>query len=583
MKKICIFLLIMTLFLAGCAAENHTAVPVSILEGEDFTVENNGQWIQPGEDAVFFLTAAPGMAVGSTDYDGEYRVDMIDGKLRLTLEKIRYPVQAKIRLTENFAAIVYDPNGGEGEPVTELYDLSIHIRPNTETDLFARQGYTLTGWNTAPDGTGTRVGLGSRTDADNLGLTLYAQWEKWNSESDFTWTEGVGITITGFSGSGETIVIPGIIDGKPVTGIAHGAFRGSEAKRVILPGSVERVAAGAFDSCELESVVLFDTIVEIHNDSFRNCPELKTVYINAAEAPYGYRYRKESCYADKMDLLIRAAGERKLLCYGGCSMWYNLDGQMLADALNGEYTVINLGLNGLANSAVQMQILAAFLEEGDILFHTPELASATQMMHRLSMNEKDDVFWCGVENNYDLLSLVDVQSIPGLLDSFCTYLERKEERADQDERYLDSQGRHYLDGWGCIPFERTETAQRLSDPVSLDPDVISDGAMAALKTYYDRFQAQGVRVYVGYACVNLDALPEDQRENGPLVDARFRAAVEAMDGPVLISALSDYLYRNEAFYDTNYHLLSARARENTTLWIRDLLAAMASDGLEVSR
>ena len=581
MKKSCVFLLIFALFLAGCSTENRTAVPVSILEGEGFTVENNGLWVEPGEDAVFLLTLPEGYAVGSTDYDGDYRVDVIGGKFRLTLKNIRYPERIRISLTTDFAAITYRPNGGDGVEITELYDLSIHSRPNTATDLFTREGHTLTGWNTEPDGSGTRIGLGSRVTADNRGITLYAQWAEWNPESDFRWTEGTGITITGFSGTGDTVVIPETITGKTVTGIAHQAFVGCQAKQVILPRSVERVAEGAFRDCTLESVVLFDSIVEIHNDSFRDCRNLKRVYINAAEPPFGYSHRKESVYADKLDLLISAAGEKKLICYGGCSMWYNLDGHMLQEALNGAYTVINLGLNGLANSAVQMQILLPFLEEGDILFHTPELASSTQMMRRLTMNEKDDVFWCGVENNYDLLTNVDVQSVPGLLDSFCTWLERKNGTAEYADQYLDSHGRTYLDQWGCIPFERTETAQMLSDPVSLDPDCIDGEAMAVLKGYYDRFQEKGVRVYVGWACVNLDALPEEQQGNAEQIHTLFREAVEKMDGPVLISGLTDYLYRNGDFYDTNYHLLSDAARRNTELWIRDLKRQMELDGLGV--
>lgn len=581
MKRTGVFLLILTFFLCGCAGENHTAVPVSVLEGEGFTVENNGQWVEPGENVEFLLTVPEGMSVGGADYDGEYAVGMTGGKIRLTLKDIRYPTRVRVNLTTHFSAITYHPNGGEGEAVTELYDRSVHTRPNTATELFTREGFTLTGWNTEPDGSGTRIGLGSRADADNLGISLYAQWAPWNPEPDFQWTEGAGITITGFSGSGETVVIPETIEGHPVTGIAHRAFVDSEAKTIILPKTMERIAAGAFDSCAVESVVLFDSIAELHNDSFRDCPNLKTVYINAIEPPYGYSYRKESAYADKLDLLIRAAGEKKLVCYGGCSMWYNLDGRMLEEALNGEYTVINLGLNGLANSAVQMQVMLPYLEEGDILFHTPELASATQMMRRLTMNEKDDVFWCGMENNYDLLAAVDVQSVPGLLDSFCTYLERKNKEAAYSGQYLDSQGRAYLDDWGCIPFARTETAPILSDPVTLDPACIDETAMAELEKCYDRFRQKNVRVYVGYACVNLDALPEEEQENAPVLHSLFREAVENMDGPVLISELTDYLYRNGDFYDTNYHLLSDVARENTMHWIRDLKRQMEADGLGV--
>ena len=52
--------------------------------------------------------------------------------------------------------------------------------------------------------------------------------------------------------------------------------------------------------------------------------------------------------------------------YGGCSMWYNLNGQTVQYAVGKEYTVINMGLNGTIDSSVQMQIIGAYLEAGDI-------------------------------------------------------------------------------------------------------------------------------------------------------------------------------------------------------------------------
>lgn len=576
MKRTILLLLIAAL-LCGCTATaGNTAVPVSILEGEGFTVENNGLWVEPGQDAVFLLSVEPGCTVGSVDYAGEFCTAVRDGKLELTLKAVAYPTRIGLELTQDYGLITYEPNGGRGEGTTLIYDLSVHLRPNTATALFEREGHTLTGWNTEPDGSGQRIGLGSRVTTDREGVTLYAQWEEWNPESDFTCSVGYGVTITGFHGSGDTVVIPETIGGKTVTGIAYGAFRDCTGKRLILPKTIRQVAQGAFQRCAFESVVLYDTIESISNSSFQDCSGPLTVYINAAEAPSGYASRKESCYADKLDLLIRAAGERKLVCYGGCAMWYNLDGVLLDAALGQDYRVINLGLNGMTNSALQMQIMLALMEEGDILFHAPELASDTQMMRRTYMNQSDDLLWCGLEYNYDLVSLVDVQSVPNLLDSLCGYLERKDKQTDYAACYLDSQGRSYWDEWGCIPFARTQTMEILSDPVSLDPDSVDKEAMAALKGYYDRFRELGVTVYVGYACVNLDALAEEERENAAVMDARFR---EALDGVTVISSLEDYLYTNKDFYDTNYHLLTEAAAENTALWLRDLLAQMERDGL----
>ena len=575
-------LLLLAVSFWGCARdETASAFPVCILEDERFRVENNGQWIKPGEDAVFYLTLEPGYAVAGTDHAGGHSACLKGQTVELRLTDIQYPARIRLRLTQNFTTVTYCANGGEGPEVTFSYDLSNHARPNTAigTDLFFRQGYTMTGWNTRPDGSGQRIGLGSRVTPDPTGVMLYAQWERWTPESDFEFTVGYGATITGYHGNGDKIVIPQTIQGHRVTGIGHQAFQNCRAGSLILPDTLCRVAQGAFQNCEFETVTLFDSIESISNDSFRECSRLRTVYINAAEEPYGYAYRKESCYADKVDMLIQAQGQKKLVFYGGCSVWYNLDGAQAEQALAGSRRVINMGLNGMANSLVQMQILGAFLEEGDILLHAPELSSKPQMMLRTAMDRDDDKLWCGLEYNYDLVSLVDFQTVAGLLDSFCQYLEQKEKASDYAAVYTDSRGNRYLDDWGGIPFERSETMEMLSDPVNLDPDYLQDRGMDTLKRLYAGYLEQGVRVYISYACVNMDAVAQDQRENGPLMDRLFRDAIAGMDGPVLISRLEDYLYQNSDFYDTNYHMRTEVAKRNTALWLRDLLAQMARDGL----
>lgn len=77
----------------------------------------------------------------------------------------------------------------------------------------------------------------------------------------------------------------------------------------------------------------------------------------------------------------------------------------------------------------------------------------------------------------------------------------------------------------------------------------------------------------------MDAVPEGQRGNVALMDGLLREAVGRMEGVALISSLEDYLYRTTDFFDTNYHLVSQAAKENTALWLRDLRAQMERDGV----
>lgn len=587
LKRFLLLLLGAALLFSGCsgaAAEERVLVVIEEIEG--CTIENNGQLVTPGEDAIFTLTFDYGLSLAGTDYDGKTRTETSKRTTTLTLTDVRYPTRVSLSLTRSYAEITYHANGGYAlhsveDAITKSYSLNNHTRPNTDTgtDLFAREGCTLVCWNTEADGSGTRVGLGSRVSVPAGTLDLYAQWAEWTDASCFTCTAGDSITITGYSGSADPIVIPEIIDGLDVTAIATGTFQNCDAQTIILPKSMDYVESGAFQDCAVQNLVLFDNIISIRDDSFTDCDALQTLYINAIESPFGYIYRKESCYADKVDLLINAQGKQKLVFYGGCSMWYNLDGFLVLQALGEDYAIINMGLNGTVNSLVQMQIMGVFLESGDILLHTPELSSRQQLLTNTDMRDTDKSLWSGIENNYDLSTYVNLTTLGGVFDSLCSYLDRKDGRTTYTQYYTDDQEHSFQDPLGCIPFVRTQTEDELEDNVYLDPRRIDESSMARLKSYYDWYQNKGVRVYVSYACVNMDAVPEEQRGNVETVDAAFRSAIEAMDGPTLISDLEDFLYSNEDFYDTNYHLLSEPARENTSIWLRDLLAQMEADGL----
>ena len=348
---------------------------------------------------------------------------------------------------------------------------------------------------------------------------------------------------------------------------------------VYIPLGGETVGLGSRVSPSNGAVTLFDNIQTVSDGSFENCPNLKTLRLNAIEAPFGYSWRKESCYADKVDRLILTQGQKRAVFYGGCSMWYNLDGLQAQQTPGDGYAVVNLGLNGTVNSPVQMQILGAFLEDGDILIHTPELPSRQQLLLHTSMGEEDARLWCGIENNYDLFALVDLTTVDGVFDSLCHYLSSKNGRASYTQFYQDDLDQPYLDSFGCIPFFRSDTADDLPDRVYLDPALIDKDAMERLAAYYAWFQTRGARVYVSCACVNLDAVPEEQRGNAALLDSLLREAVGRMNGAALISSVEDYLYQNSDFFDTNYHLVTQAAQKNTALWLRDLRVRMEQDGI----
>lgn len=568
---------------SGTEQEGKTSqVKVILYENDHLTVENNGQWAEDGEYVTFAMEADDNYSISFVSYAGDYSVWQDGRKILLTLHDVSYPTQVYLALTNDYYEIAYEPNGGVGEAVTMRYDRKIHLRPNTEqgTKLFSRPGYTFVCWNTQPDGTGQDIGLGSRVTVEEEPLVLYAKWEKWAPETDFEYEVRDGAAaVTSYRGNADRVAVPEQIGGLTVTAIASGAFVNCTADTILLPGSVTAVEAGAFQNCDMRSLYLFDNIETIGDASVAGCGQFTTIHINAVEAPYGYHYRRESCYADKVDLLIANQGKRKLVFYGGCSTWFNVDMQQVVNTFGDSYFPVNMGLNGTVSSEAQLQIMNHYLEAGDILFHTPELSSRTQMMEQVDMTREDKLLWSGLEYNYDLVSLLDLQKIGGVLDGLQKYLAIKKEETGYQEYYRDSEGRSYMGAYGEIPFQRYETAGSLGDEVSLDPGRITAEGMERLGGWYHTLKEKGVTAYVSYACFNIEAVGPDERENAEIVKRSFEEAVGKMDGAVLISDLFDYFYWNGDFYDSNYHLLTDGVYRNTEKWLRDLTRQMEVDGL----
>ena len=78
--------------------------------------------------------------------------------------------------TEGVLSLVYMPNGGTENAVTEE-QIPNNSKVTLKGAIFTRPGYTLTGWNTAADGSGTSFALGASARVTRINSNvLYAQW-----------------------------------------------------------------------------------------------------------------------------------------------------------------------------------------------------------------------------------------------------------------------------------------------------------------------------------------------------------------------------------------------------------------------
>ena len=103
--------------------------------------------------------------------------------------------------------------------------------------------------------------------------------------------------------------------------------------------------------------------------------------------------------------------------------------------------------------------------------------------------------------------------------------------------------------------------------------------LSRLAGEYKTFTEIGVKIYVTYACIDIDQVPENERGNLDLMGELFTARFSEMDGVTVFGDIRDFVYHDADFYDTVYHLLTAPAKRCTAVWLKDLSAQLQKDGL----
>ncbi len=90
---------------------------------------------------------------------------------------------------------------------------------------------------------------------------------------------GTHVEITGYTGPGGAVVIPGTIAALPVTSIGYRAFYGKNLiTSVTIPDGVTDIGAKAFQSCTgMTSVSISDSVESIQYAAFRSCVKLTSV------------------------------------------------------------------------------------------------------------------------------------------------------------------------------------------------------------------------------------------------------------------------------------------------------------------
>lgn len=580
-----IFPLICLMLLCACgkgSAQNAFYCRVVLEEGAGFTCNDYTLTVVPGQDAVFYLQCDDGYTVAGADCGDYSLAPDPGGGMVLTVPCVRYSTVVSLTMERSDAMILYDINDGSGAPPVEVPVTPSHLRWNTATDLFTRPGFTLTGWNTCPDGSGAAVGLGSRVEPSEE-LTLYAQWSRWSPAELFRWrTEPGGATVTGYLGNEDTITIPAELDGLPVLTIGKDAFRGAACETVILPDTLNILEDGAFRDCTLSTLYLYDNIRVIGDPVFEGCENLSTLHLNAVEEPVfsGTYY---DTFQDKFDRLLSLKDEKKIVLFAGSSVRFGFDSAALDEAFP-EYEIVNMGVFAYTSARPQLELILSCMNEGDILLHSPEF-DITEMQFCTNDHIEYRVFNL-MESNYDALTLLDLREYDAVFTPLGKYLTIKDPMVKKS--YALSASSFDEDGdpvsspsyneYGDYIVYRPNAASAL--PVYGAPVHYTVAAfpmethIEPLNAVYRRFLDKGVTVYYTYSPRNSLALSETSTPEARAELDRYLR--ENLCVPI-ITELEDSLWSGVYLYGTDNHLSTEGAAIHTERVIAALRAQMERD------
>lgn len=586
---------------AGCgkkAEMQETLCHIVLEAGEGFTVEKPARAAERGSDVSFRLTLMEGYRFEGVDYAGAdsrtaentdayaVRYDGSGETLTVTLHDVRYSESVTVAVQKSDCRITYYGCGGravdkdmDAKEGIAVRVRASHLRPNTAAhgELFVREGYTQTGWNTREDGSGVQVGAGSRIDWEE-GLRLYARWVPWSSEEWFQYEVNAGkAVITAYLGDEETVCVPAELGGYPVYRIGEAAFEGASCKTVILPDSLYEVEKWAFRDAALAELYFCDSVQKISDYAFEGCSDFRTLHIDAAEKPV-YSGNYFDTFQDKYDRLQSFRDKKKIVLFSGSSTRFGYDSALIAEAFP-EYEVVNMGVFAYTPALPQLLLILECMQEGDILIDSPEFdASARQFCRQ---RELDYAFFAMMESNYDVISRLDIREFSQVFTAYTSY---SEGRSGMEKKSYDLCAADFDEDGNAVV---TPSYNVYGDYALYRPDSGDEQPVFGLPVHYtvnafpkeqylvpfnrmlQKFLDRGVQVFFTYAPRNRYAVSADStKEERARLDVYFR---ENLIVPVL-GDLEDSLYSGIYLYGTDNHLSTAGAKMRTENVIRELKA-----------
>ena len=555
-----------------------------IYEGEDGNVfsENTQGYYLPGEEISAHAVSTDGSAFYCWTTGG-YLDD--GGEVVSYAKNYTFPIAADTWLYANFldhdcARVLYHANGGTvaetgAETLWDEFSLDYYLYPSTlaEMGTFTREGYTLIGYNTQPDGSGEFYNIGGKAFEDTDGvIELYCVWSEQSPAEDFSFEydkSSGGWFVKEYLGDGGAVSIPPVYDSEPVVGVSKGAFSGCDTvTSIVFPASMKTLADYSCNDCvNLQDIYLFDSLNYLSDNTFIGDTGLMSVYFGAATPPKFSNWFNNHTKRVEIMRYWSDSDESIMICLGGSSTAYALDAELLQSLLDRDYIVLNCGSNGANLFNMTSEWAMRFLDEGDFLLHITEY-SAWQLGGVQCTWETFRSF----ESCYNIFSWVPAHQYVKFFDAFHDYLNARSAQNDSNyEAYVSNLAPNgYYNLQGTL---NVVTRPNGSDTFWQGRNIyfcglwLYDYMVYYVNAQYEKLDEMGVGYALAFTPLNRNSLYDYQTDEA-MED--FEAYLDEVLIATRISDLQENIFEPAVFFDDDYHLAAPAREVYTTQLAEDL-------------
>ena len=258
----------------------------------------------------------------------------------------------------------------------------------------------------------------------------------------------------------------------------------------------------------------------------------------------------------KMKRLETTAGP-KIVLIGNSNLVYGINSEMLEKEFG--MPVVNMGFHGACGNAFHEEMAKANISPGDIyiICHTHYCDDVYQ---------NPVIVWTAIENHVSLYKLIRIEDIPTMVSSFPAYFKNclalYTERVNQSGK-VETDIMETFNEYGDIRGERPNGNYKCTE--NIVPSKIDDASIDRINALNEYINQNGATLLIaGYPILKCERTAKASEFNE--FQRKLRSKV---DCPV-ISDFRDYMYDDDYFWDSTYHLSTEGAQMRTTQLIEDL-------------